>query len=78
MEHDLEIEAIMEQVKPWPEEERVALAYEILREMRKETRKPPPRQTLGRAIGIARGEVSPPDDATVKQWIDEYRLKKHG
>jgi hypothetical protein len=78
MEHGLEIEAIMEQVTPWPEEERVALAYEILREMRRETRKPAPRRTLERAFGIARGESAPPDDAEVKKWIEEYRLKKHG
>jgi hypothetical protein len=78
MGHDLEIEAIMEQVKPWPQEERVALAYEILRELRKQTVTPAPRRTLQRALGIARGESAPPDDATVQKWIEEYRLKKHG
>jgi hypothetical protein len=76
--HRADIDAIIAQVGPWPMEERVALAYEILRDMRKQTREPAPRQTLQRALGIARGASAPPDDATVRQWIGEHRLQKHG
>lgn len=78
MSHKDEIESIIEKVKPWPEEDRVALAYLILREMRRKTREPAPRNTLERALGVARGTSEPPDDATVKRWIDEHREAKYG
>jgi hypothetical protein len=78
MQHEREIDSIIQQVKPWPEEDRVALAYLILRDMRKKTREPAPRHTLERAIGVAKGNSTPPDDSTVKQWINEHRERKYG
>ncbi|HYO09693.1 MAG TPA: hypothetical protein VER17_12035 [Tepidisphaeraceae bacterium] len=78
MSHEQEIDSILARVKPWPEEDRVALAYRILRDLRKQTREPAPRRTLERAIGVARGTTPPPDDATVKQWIGEHRQAKYG
>ena len=78
MRHEEEIESIIQQVTPWPEEDRVALAYLILRDMRKKTREPAPRRTLERALGIARGDTPPPDDATVRKWIEERRQQKYG
>ena len=78
MRHETEIETIISQVKPWPEEDHVALAYLILRDMRKKARESAPRNTLDMAIGIARGTSSPPDDATVKKWIEEHRESKCG
>lgn len=76
--HREEIDTIIAQITPWPVEERVALAYEILRDMRKQTRQPAPRRTLERALGIAGGASMPPDDAMVRQWVEEHRLQKHG
>jgi len=29
-------------------------------------------------FGIAAGDGAPPDDETVKRWLEEYRLEKHG
>ena len=78
MPHEQEIESIISTVKPWPEEDRVALAYLILRDMRKKTRESAPRDTLKLALGIARGTAIPPDDATVRAWIDEHREQKFG
>lgn len=78
MRHEREIETIISQVTPWPEEDRVALAYMILRNLRKKTREDAPRNTLEKALGIARGNTPPPDDATVKKWIEEHRLRKYG
>ena len=78
MRHEQEIELIINQVKPWREEDRVALAYLILRDMRKKTRDAAPRRTLNRALGVARGTTSPPDDATVKRWVEEHRQDKFG
>ncbi len=76
--HDMEIESILAQVTAWPMEEQVALAYEILREMRKQTREPAPRRTLDRALGVAAGTAAPPDDAQVRRWIEEHRGRKYG
>ena len=78
MRHLREIDSIVAQVTPWPEEDRVALAYTILRDARNRTRQPAPRKTLSRALGIAAGTLPPPDDATVDQWIMEHRLQKLG
>jgi len=78
MAHEREIETIVSQVKPWPEADRVALAYLILGDMRKKTRESAPRHTLQSALGIAKGESPPPDDATVKKWIEEHRQSKYG
>jgi hypothetical protein len=78
MPHEQEIETIISQVKPWPEEDRVALAYLILRDMRKKTREDAPRNTAAQAFGIARGTSTPPDDETVRQWIAEHRERKYG
>jgi hypothetical protein len=78
MRHEREIETIISQVKPWPEEDRVALAYLILRDMRLKTRESPPRDTLRDALGVARGNSPPPDDATVSKWIEEHRQSKYG
>lgn len=78
MRHEQEIESIIESVKPWPEEDRVALAYLILRDMRKKTRESAPRNTLQRALGIARGATPPPNDATTRQWVEQHRQEKYG
>ena len=78
MKHEQEIETIIRQVTPWPEEDRVALAYLILRDMRKKTRESAPRQTLDQAIGVAKGNAPPPDDATVRKWVEERRQQKYG
>jgi hypothetical protein len=78
MRHKEEISSILRQVTPWPLEDRVALAYEILREMRKQTRQPAPRNTADLARGIARGTNPPPDDATVRKWMEEHRQRKYG
>ena len=78
MNHRTEIDTIIAQIGPWPMEERAALAYEILSDMRTQARQPAPRRTLDRAFGIAAGNSAPPDDATVHQWIEEHRLQKHG
>jgi hypothetical protein len=78
MRHEQEIESILAQIKPWPEEDRVTLACLILRDMRKQTRAPAPRATAERALGIGRGRSSPPDDATVEQWMNEHLQRKYG
>ena len=78
MRHETEIDTILKQVDPWPTEERVALAYRILRDMRKNYLQPAPRATLHEALGVAAGSTNPPDDDTVRKWTDDHRIEKHG
>jgi hypothetical protein len=78
MVHRVEIDTIIAQVAPWPMEERIALAHRILGDMPMRPRPPAPRRTLERALGIAGGASAPPDDATVRRWVEERRLQKHG
>jgi hypothetical protein len=73
-----EIDNLLLHVQAWPQEDRVALAYQILRDMRKKTLEDPPRHTLAKARGIARGSGPAPTDADVRQWIDEHRMSKYG
>lgn len=41
--------------------------------------KPAPRGVpAAQVLGIAAGAGSPPDDDTVKRWIHERRVEKHG
>lgn len=77
MEHTDDIKAILQQVDPWPEEDRVALAYQILRDMRKHP-KLPPRLKAKEARGLAAAATPAPDDVTVENWLDEYRMRKYG
>ncbi len=78
MSHRTEIEQIFESVQSWPSEDRVALAYEILRDLRRRPLIDPPRHTIQRALGLLRGQEAPPTDEQVKQWIDEHRMSKYG
>jgi len=72
------MDTIIAQVNPWPMEERVALAHQILSDLSRQTRQPAPRRTLAQAMGIAAGVSAPPDDALVRQWAEEHRLQKYG
>ena len=76
--HRMDIDMIIAQIMPWPVEERAALAFQILSDMRKQMRQSAPRRTLERAVGIAGGASVPPDDMVVRQWIEEHRQQKHG
>jgi hypothetical protein len=73
-----EINSILKQVGGWSSEDRVALAYQLLRDMRKKALGDPPRHTFGAILGIGRGDGPPPTDEQVEQWIDEHRMKKYG
>jgi len=78
MTHERDINEILSRVEPWPEADRVALAYQILRKMRIAPLQPAPRDTFSRALGVAAGNSPPPDDETVDRWIQEHRDEKYG
>jgi hypothetical protein len=78
-----QIADIVRRVQSWPAPLRVALARRIL-----ETLESPPVEQPQAALprGPSAAEVAAmfktdkpaPDDATVKQWIDEHRMEKYG
>jgi hypothetical protein len=78
MSHRKEIDSIIEQVEGWPSADRVALAYQILRDMRRKALAPPPRNTFKDALGIGRGQGPAPTDEEVRQIIRNHRMEKYG
>lgn len=69
---------VVEHVKGWPPESRIVLARRILETL--ETSPAPPPARTGRSvqewIGMGAGASPPPDDETVRRWIEEHRAEK--
>jgi hypothetical protein len=68
---------VLEKVQAWPSELRLALAEALLHSLHRELH---PNGSRGvpveKMLGMAAGKGPPPSDATIKQWIEEYRLRK--
>jgi hypothetical protein len=75
-----QLEAILDQVKQWPPESRILLARRILETLEPAEQPTPPRtgRSVRELIGLGAGDSPPPDDETVRQWIDEHRVEKSG
>jgi len=58
---------------------RLTLAEELLRSLHPVVR-PNGRRRISaeQVLGIGAGKVPPPDDETVKRWIEEHRMEKYG
>jgi hypothetical protein len=72
-------QTVLGTVRAWPPELRLLLAEELLRTLHaavKAERKPgvPAEQVLG----IGAGSGPPPDDETVRRWMEEHRAEKYG
>jgi hypothetical protein len=70
---------ILKKIAAWPPDRKVSLANDILGTIR--TDQPtarPKRNTLARALGLARTQSPPPDDAEVARILDERRMEKYG
>ena len=78
-----EIADIVQRVQSWPVPMRIAVARRILETVE---HSPTPETTSKEPRGPSAAEVAArfktdrpaPDDATVKQWIDDYRMGKYG
>src|SRR5262245_28307856 len=74
-----EYQGVLARVQTWAPEMRLTLAEELLRSLHPALRTTGPRGVPAEQVcGLAAGNGPPPDDDTVRQWIDERRLEKHG
>jgi hypothetical protein len=70
---------VLMQVRSWPPEMRINLAQDLLRSLQAEFHIREPRGVPSERVrGMAAGEGSPPDDETVRRWLDERRQEKLG
>lgn len=61
-------------IRSWPPAWRLRLAETILGSLSKELGSPPARGVpVEQVLGIAAGDGPPPDDETVRGWIEEHR-----
>lgn len=67
------IDAVLREVRDWPDEERQALARELLQRKPNGFSKP----RIDELVGIAKGIGPPPSDELVEQWLEEYRLSRY-
>jgi hypothetical protein len=77
-----EIADVVERVQVWPAPMRIALARQILEPLEEPAvsglQKTPRGPSATEIAAMFRTGKPAPDDATVKQWIDEYRMEKYG
>ena len=71
---------ILDRVKDWPPESRIGLARRILETLDSGAGSAQARsgRSVQELIGIGAGGSPPPDDETVRRWIDEDRAEKYG
>jgi hypothetical protein len=75
-----QIAELVERVQLWPAAMRIALARQILESLEspQATRKLPRGPSAAEIAAMFRTDKPAPDDDTVEQWIDEYRMAKYG
>jgi hypothetical protein len=70
---------VIEQVKEWPADERLALVQDILRTLKPQFVAADRQEgTLNRALGLLASQYPTPTDDTIQQWIHEKRMEKYG
>jgi hypothetical protein len=77
-----EYQAVRDTVARWTPAQRFALIHEMLNMLAGESRGDETsgrtRRMLAQAIGLGRGNGSPPTDEEVRRWLEERRLDKYG
>jgi hypothetical protein len=70
---------IVNQVRRWDPELRLRLAEELLRSLHPTVRPAVAQGVPAEQVrGLAAGSAPPPEDDTLRRWVEEYRLGKHG
>jgi len=78
-----QIADMVQRIQSWPSPMRIALARRILETLENPPVQQPPLErphgpTAAEIAVMFKAEKPAPDDATVKQWIDEHRMEKYG
>jgi hypothetical protein len=76
-----ELTDVLNRVKTWPVASRIALVKEVLETLTPATSESPsvPRgPSAAEIIETFKTDRPAPDDATIRQWIDEHRMEKYG
>jgi hypothetical protein len=74
-----EYEAVLSKVRSWAPEMRLSLAEQLLHSLHPVVRPAEPRGVpVEQVRGIAAKAGPPPDDETVRRWVEEHRAEKHG
>jgi hypothetical protein len=71
---------VLDRVKTWPVESRIALVKRVLETLTPATSGPSSvrrGRSAAEIIETFESDRPPPDDATVRQWIDEHRMEKY-
>jgi hypothetical protein len=75
----LEYGDVLSKIRSWPPELRIKLTEDVLRSLQAESRSQGRHGLSAEQVrGIGAGKGPPPDDETVKQWLDEYRRQSLG
>ena len=75
-----DLTSVLEAIKSWPPPMRVSLARMILETVETPEPAPGPRQGLSatEVMDLMKTDKPAPDDETVRRWIDEHLVEKHG
>lgn len=78
---ELEYEAVIRGVRPWPVRRKYELVHDLLRMLEPNVAAEDREQrriAVRELRGALKSKGPPPTDAEVKQWLEEERLKKYG
>jgi len=74
-----EILDVLDRVRWWTPDMKVALARKVLETLESPEVVPPPkRMALDEVVGILRTDAAPPDDRQCEEILDEERARKYG
>ncbi len=72
-------ETVLKAVRQWPPDRRFALVQDVLNTLSPQALSARPRRkTLEEALGLLATSQPAPSDAEIRQWLDEYRMKRYG
>lgn len=75
----IQYRTVVERVKAWPADERLALVQDILRTLEPKSGASDHQEgTLDKALGLLASQYPAPTDDTIQQWIHERRMEKYG
>ena len=76
---NVQYRTVVEQVKDWPADKRLALVQDILCTLKPNLVVPGlQEETLDKALGLLASQQPAPTDETVQQWLRERRMEKYG